>query len=109
MADPLNPLAQAQNLRVVLQDGAGLSASVVVGDHSPALFFPPSVEPFETPSVVIPRAILNTVRVPLSAFPDVFLTDIRRVDLIFDQTPSGAINVTDLAFADEATNKLPQG
>ncbi len=108
MADPLNPLDQPQNLRVVLRDGAGLSASVIIGDHSPALFFPPPGEPFESSPTSLPRAVLNTVRVPLSAFPDVFLTDIRRVDLIFDQTPSGAINITDLAFADEAANKLPQ-
>jgi hypothetical protein len=37
----------------------------------------------------------------------VFLQDIRSVELVFDQTPSGAINIADLAFADEPANALP--
>lgn len=36
-----------------------------------------------------------------------FLSDIRRVELVFDQTPSGAVNIADLAFADEADNLPP--
>jgi hypothetical protein len=107
-ADSLNPFGQPQDLRIVLRDGAGLAASVRVSDHSSALFYPPSVEPYEDSKTALPRAVLNTVRVPLSAFEDVFLTDLRSVELVFDQTLTGAINVADLAFADEAENKPPR-
>lgn len=41
----------------------------------------------------------NTVRVPLAAFSGVDLTDVRRVTFNFDQTPTGALRVTDLTFA----------
>ncbi|MGR8981283.1 MAG: hypothetical protein ACU84H_14485, partial [Gammaproteobacteria bacterium] len=103
-----NPFGLPQNLRIALRDGAGLSASVPVADFSPALYYPPSDGDPDTFDDPIPRAVMNTVRVPLSAFHDIFLTDIRQVELIFDQTPTGAINLADLAFADEAANKPPQ-
>ncbi|NVK43920.1 MAG: hypothetical protein HWE39_21985 [Oceanospirillaceae bacterium] len=106
MSDPLNAPGADQDLRIVLEDGAGLSASALVSDHSRALFFPPGDTPVgDNP---VPRAIFNTVRVPLSAFDGIFLTDIRSVELVFDQTPSGAINIADIAFADEADNRPPQ-
>ena len=35
------------------------------------------------------------MRLPLSTFGGIDLTDIRRVRLVFDRTPSGAINVAD--------------
>jgi hypothetical protein len=106
--DPLNPVGQPQDLRVVLRDGAGLAASVAVSDHARALFFPPPVEEIDDSLSAIPRGVFNTVRVPLSAFHGVFLTDIQRVELVFDRTPSGAINLADLMFADEAPNKTPR-
>jgi hypothetical protein len=105
--DPLNPFGQPQNLRVRLEDGAGLTQTVVVGNSSDALFFPPSLQDFDVFELAYPRAVFNTVRVQLSAFNGVFLTDIRRISLVFDQTPTGAINVADLAFADEASNQTP--
>jgi hypothetical protein len=83
----------AQNFSVVLTDGTGAQSSVRVGDVSTALFYPPgSVGP-------VPKVLLNTVRVPLSSFTGVNLTDIRSVQLRFDQTAAGAFLITDLAFA----------
>ncbi|WP_020682062.1 alpha/beta hydrolase [Marinobacterium rhizophilum] len=107
MADPLNPATEPQDLQVVLHDSAGLSASVTVSDHSPALFYPPSVDSHAVSKTAVPRAIFNTVRVPLSAFNNIYLTDIEGVELVFDQTPAGAINIADMMFADEADNKVP--
>ncbi len=107
MADSLNPEGQPQDLRVVLHDGAGLSSSVVVSDYSSALFYPPSVLSHAVSTTAVPRAIFNTVRVPLSAFNGIFLADIESVELVFDQTASGALNIADMLFADEVDNKLP--
>ena len=106
-SDPLNPLNAPQDLRVVLRDGAGQSASVLASDHSRALFFPPPGDEADNDSLPIPHAVFNTVRVPLSAFPGIFLTDLRSVELVFDQTPTGSINVADFAFADEVANTPP--
>ncbi|HEX8072369.1 MAG TPA: hypothetical protein VF546_20655 [Pyrinomonadaceae bacterium] len=91
-ADTRNAVAP-QNFSVVLVDGTGAQASVRVGDASTALFYPPgSVGP-------VPKVLLNTVRIPLTSFTGVNLTDIRSVQFRFDQTAAGAFLITDLAFA----------
>lgn len=105
--DPLNAVGQEQDLSIEIEDDAGRTSRVTVSDHSRSLFYPPSA-PIGPESVTsVPRAILNTVRVPLGAFNEVYLTDIRSMRLVFDRTEQGAINVTDFALADEANNLSP--
>jgi hypothetical protein len=92
-ADARNAAGATQNFTVVLTDGTGAQASVRVGDHSTALFYPPgTVGP-------VPKVVLNTVRLPLSSFAGVNLSDIRSVRFNFDQTGQGALLISDLAFA----------
>ena len=92
-ADARNAAGAAQNFTVVLTDGTGAQSSVRVGDLSAALFYPPgSVGP-------VPKVVLNTVRLPLSSFGGVNLSDIRSVKFQFDQTGQGALLISDLAFA----------
>jgi hypothetical protein len=92
-ADVRNFAGLAQEFRVVLTDASGTSSSVRVSDFSSALFFPPgSVGP-------VPKIVLNTVRVPLSAFAGVNLNNIRSVQFKFNEQFQGAILVTDVAFA----------
>jgi hypothetical protein len=93
--DPRNPAGVPQNFSVRLTDGAGLTADALVSTHSPALFYPPG-QIFE-----VPKVVLNTVRIPLTAFGGVNLTDIRTVALRFNQTGSSAFLLTDFAFADQ--------
>jgi hypothetical protein len=92
-ADARNLEGLAQDFRVVLTDASGSSSSVRVSDVSGALFFPPgSVGP-------VPKVVLNTVRVPLSAFGGVNLNNVRSVQFVFNERFQGAVLVTDLAFA----------
>ncbi|HSK63040.1 MAG TPA: hypothetical protein VK893_04345 [Pyrinomonadaceae bacterium] len=92
-ADPRNLEGLAQDFRVVLTDSSGATASVRVGDVSSALFFPPgSVGP-------VPKVVLNTVRVPLTAFSSVNLNNIRSVQFTFDERFQGAVLIADIAFA----------
>jgi hypothetical protein len=92
-ADPRNLEGLAQDFRVVLTDGAGAAASVRVSDVSAALFFPPgSVGP-------VPKIVLNTVRVPLTAFGGVDLSNVRSVQFTFDERFQGAVLIADIAFA----------
>jgi hypothetical protein len=95
--DTRNAANAAQNFSVVLTDGTGASVSVRVSDYSDALFYPPGT----TGSV--PKIFLNTVRIPLTAFAGLNLTDIRSVQFKFDQTTQGALQVSDLAFASDPT------
>jgi hypothetical protein len=92
-ADARNFADLAQDFRVVLTDASGSSASVRVSDVSSALLFPPGeVGP-------VPKVMLNTVRVPLSAFGGVNLHAVRSVQLAFNERLQGAVLITDVAFA----------
>lgn len=92
-ADVRNLADLAQDFRVILTDTAGASASVRVSDVSAALFFPPGqIGP-------VPKLVLNTVRVPLTAFGGVNLKSVRSVQLAFDERLAGGILITDVAFA----------
>ena len=92
-ADARNLAGLAQDFRVVLTDASGASASVRVSDVSGALYFPPG----ETGPV--PKVVLNTVRVPLSAFGGVNLNAVRSVQFAFNERLQGALLITDVAFA----------
>lgn len=92
-ADVRNLADLAQDFRVVLTDASGSSASVRVSDVSGALYFPPGeVGP-------VPKVVLNTVRVPLSAFGGVNLNAVRSVQLTFNERLQGGVLITDVAFA----------
>ena len=92
-ADARNLADLAQDFRVVLTDASGTSSSVRVSDVSGALYFPPGeVGP-------VPKVVLNTVRIPLSAFGGVNLNAVRSVQLTFNERLQGAVLITDVAFA----------
>jgi hypothetical protein len=92
-ADARNIADAAQDFSVVLTDSSGFVSSVRVSDYSKALFFPPGeVGP-------VPKVVLNTVRVPLSAFIGVNLNSIRSVQFKYDQKVAGALLITDVGFA----------
>ena len=92
-ADARNLADLAQDFRVVLTDASGASSSVRVSDVSAALYFPPGeVAP-------VPKVVLNTVRIPLSAFTGVNLNNVRSVQFTFNERIQGGILITDVAFA----------
>jgi hypothetical protein len=90
-ADVRNVAGLAQDFRVKLTDASGSSASVRVSDVSGALYFPPGD--------IVPKIVLNTVRIPLSAFGGVNLNNVRSVQFTLDERLQGAVLITDLAFA----------
>ena len=90
-ADARNAAALAQDFRVRLTDASGSNASVRVSDVSGALYFPPGD--------IVPKVVLNTVRIPLSAFGGVNLHNLRAVEFTFDQRLEGAVLISDVAFA----------
>jgi hypothetical protein len=92
-ADARNLAALAQESRVALTDASGAWTAVRVSDVSSALYFPPGeVGP-------VPKVVLNTVRVPLSAFAGVNLNAVRSVQFTFNERLQGAVLITDVAFA----------
>jgi hypothetical protein len=92
-SDARNLADLAQDFRVVLTDASGASSSVRVSDVSGALYFPPGeVAP-------VPKVVLNTVRIPLTAFTGINLNNVRSVQFTFDQRLQGGLLITDVAFA----------
>ena len=95
--DPRNPADLPQDFSVTLTDGDGNSATVLVSAYSSALYYPPGGAPG---IVAVPRIILNTVRIPLTAFAGVNLADVRGVQLKLDQQIQGGVLISDLAFSE---------
>jgi hypothetical protein len=87
-----------QDFHVTLTDGAGHSVRTDVGSWSRSLFYPLGPAGPGT----IPRLFDDTVRIPLSAFRGVDLTDVRSIRFTFDDRESGDLLLTDLAFVDPA-------
>jgi hypothetical protein len=93
--DARNPLNVDQDFTVTLIDGAGMSFSTLVSAWSNDLFYPPQNSN--------PHEVLNTVRIPLSAFvSSIDLSDVAVLRFDFDQNNSGAFQIADIAFADPA-------
>jgi hypothetical protein len=103
-ADPHNRLS-AQDLTVSLVDAAHRQASAQVSAYSQALFYPPGdrnltiTEEGHTLSNPVPKVTLNMVCIPLSAFIGIDKTNIRFVVFDFDRSASGALLISDIAFA----------
>jgi hypothetical protein len=84
-----------ENMSVILKDASGSKNSVAVNKWADALF-----QPKGTTGGLTPKEILNTVRIPLSAFSGVDLTAVSQVTLKFNRTRPGSVLMTDLAFND---------
>jgi hypothetical protein len=97
--DQANKKNQPQDFTVELTDGAGQTASVAVSSVSGALYFPPGANSsLSAPSTALPRLALNQVRIPLTAFSGVSLSDIRSITFKFDRNASGSLLFSDLTF-----------
>jgi len=94
--DARNAPGSPQDFVVTLTDGNGDSASAQVSSSSGALYYPPG-GPVVNP---LPKLILNTVRVPLTLFAGIDLTNVRSVIFQFTQPAQGALMISDVAFAD---------
>ncbi len=99
--DPLSPLnkpGQPQSFSLRLTDGTGKTAAVRLAKE-PALAFPAGNKIIDD-SLKLERwdnhVILSSIRVPLSKFSGVDLSDVRSMALLFDVIDSGAILLADL-------------
>lgn len=87
--------ADGQDFHIELEDSAGGTARVLASTYSEALFYPPG-DAFDTPGSR--KTTLNAVDVPLDRFEGVDLQAVRAVSLVFDTTPAGTVQLTDLLF-----------
>jgi hypothetical protein len=99
-SDVLNN-ALSENFSVELTDAEGHAVEVPVSNYTNWLFYPPGkVSP-------LPKLILQGIRIPLSAFLGIDLTQVTSIRFNFDQTSTGGLVFTALAFADASpTGKI---
>ncbi len=79
---------------VQLIDSAGNISNQVVSNFTHALFHQPGTQAND-----LPKIVFNTIHLPLSGFTGVDMTTIRQIKFLFDQSPTGAILISDLAFS----------
>ncbi len=92
-SDSLNPAGQNQDFTVQLVDGGGTSSSVTASTYV-KIYYPPGGSSNRT-------AVLNTARLPMSAFVGVDMTNLATVRIILDKKAQGGMLFSDIAFADE--------
>jgi hypothetical protein len=102
--DPLSTLNQAgesQTFTVQLVDQQGNSASVVTRADEPALRFPEGYEvendTFDG-GMFTGRVPLISIRIPLSGFAGVNFSEVSEIVILFDQTTSGSLFMSDIEF-----------
>lgn len=88
-----SPSGQNLNFTVQLIDSAGNAASQDVHSYSRALFFQKGSEGGE-----LPKAVFNTVKIPVSGFTGIDLTKVRYIKFKFNKSTAGSILISDLAF-----------
>jgi hypothetical protein len=89
------PVGRDLDFSVQLIDSNGKSSSLPVSQFSGALFFQPG-----TQTNILPKTMFNTVKIPLIKFKGIDQSKIKHVRFLFNRQDSGAILVSDIAFAD---------
>ena len=95
----LNKVGAYQAFTIQLIDKQGKAASVHTRVDEPALRFPDgNTEENDTfdGGWFTGRVPLTSIRLPLGDFSGVNLAEIRQIKLLFDQTPSGSLFISDL-------------
>lgn len=82
-----------QDFSIVLTDASDNSQSLIAGDLSKVLFLPPGRAHNSAGSA---KTVLNAVDIPLLAFDQIDLSAIEKVEIIFDQTSAGSVQISDL-------------
>ncbi len=82
-----------QDFSLQLTDSSGANQSLVVGDYSKVLFLPPGRAHDSAGSA---KTVLNAVDIPVLLFDQIDMTAIEQVDIVFDQTAAGSVQLSDL-------------
>lgn len=91
-----SPIDTPQDFQIELTDLSGASSTVLVSDYSTVLYYPPGDY-----GSTLPRVMANAVKIPLSAFSGVDLTEIEYIRFLFNETPAGTVLVSDLMFSSD--------
>lgn len=89
-----SPEGDTLDFTVQLIDTAENIYSEKISDHTEALFYPPGESYW-----ALPKVMFNTVKIPLDSFAPADLHHIEKIKFLFDNSPEGAILISDLALS----------
>jgi Secretion system C-terminal sorting domain len=90
----LSVFGERVNYSVQLTDAAGNTATRPVGNYTHAMFYQPGTQGGD-----LPKAMFNTIKLPLDKFTGINKAQITNVKFLFNKSVNGAILVSDLAFS----------
>ncbi|MES1944819.1 hypothetical protein PC39_11909 [Salinisphaera sp. PC39] len=85
-----------QDFDIVLEDVDGERAVLTASDYSAALFYPPGDDHYDEDGSR--KTTLNAVDIPLTEFEGVDFQHLQALEVVFDKTPAGTVQMTDLLF-----------
>ncbi|MCY6485544.1 hypothetical protein OW763_14510 [Clostridium aestuarii] len=98
-SNSLNKSGENQSMSLELVDKKGKISKVVLDANTPALrYHPGELASNEYTSWWSTFTPLSSVRIQLDSFEDVDLKNIEKINLLFDQTPSGSIMLAELSL-----------
>ena len=89
-----SPFNTPLDFTVQLIDSEGVVSNAVISHFSNSLFFQQGIEPGD-----LPKVLLNTISLPLTAFTGVNKQKLRFVKFLFNKNASGSFVFSDLAFS----------
>jgi hypothetical protein len=98
-SSPHNPATLAQNLRAVLRDTSSNERAVRVSAFTEIPF------PDQRANSALIKSAMNTIRIPLTSYtivcagqPQVDLTNLESLSILFSETTTGEISIDDVEF-----------
>lgn len=85
---------QTFNYTIQLIDVSGAISSLQVKNYTNVMYYPPGTEPFE-----LPKVCFNSIKIPLTDFIGVDLTQIQKVKFLYNKTVAGSIYITDVMLS----------
>ncbi len=85
---------QYQYYTIQLVDALGAISGLQVQDYTQAMYFPPGTE-----FLVLPKVCYNSIKIPLTDFTGIDLTQVQKVIFLYNKTLLGSIFITDLALS----------
>ncbi len=86
------PTGKKLDFSVQLIDSIGAKAKLPATAFTNALYYPPGTQS------VLPKAMFNTIKIPLNAYKGIDQSKIKFIRFLFDTVSSGSILISDLTF-----------
>jgi hypothetical protein len=86
---------QNYNYSVQLIDASGAVSTLPTQNYTNVMYYPPGTSFWE-----LPKVCFNTIKIPLTDFTGVDLTQIQKVKFLYDQETAGSIYITELSLSE---------